>query len=405
MSSDIVNRVLDVLPAGEWRDVEILQDPGGMMAGHNWALLAKARWLRDGGRDAFLKYIVPASESAGEKTELVVGKDRLARLADRLNELHALQSKLAVVPLLEVRLVEETGGVLIAMERVEPLHNVIAEARSNIATAIGVLEALDTTNASPRWHHFDICPKNMGVSTAGAIVMIDVESIYFEQNDAFGVSVPAWKRFRAPAPLVSEVDDAFAELPRATADRKMSFEALLVATECILGLFKATALTSEYLRAWSAGRENEPAVRPLIAALECSIEGEPLPKLEVVAAELRRAGDLDQLPTARPPTAATNLQDATVIRPELDQLAYSLRAGMLVPAEIASYRSRLEVELRTAPDRRRVWNELLLIAISFEKDAIGARALVRKALKEYDKDAELNRLLRMIEMWVAGGQS
>src|SRR5208283_5528431 len=110
-----------LLPAGEWAAVRPLNITGGMMAGGDWAVFAKAKWLREGGHQAFIKFIVPAGSHAGPKTDLITGGGRLARLASRLVHIKAQGDDLPVVRLLEVSL--SSSGLLVAMEEVTPLKD------------------------------------------------------------------------------------------------------------------------------------------------------------------------------------------------------------------------------------------------------------------------------------------
>jgi hypothetical protein len=96
--------ILSFLPAGEWAEVQILNKTPGMMAGHDWALFARAKWLRHGGKPAFIKFIVRAGSHAGEHTEIVTGHDRLQRVFERLVQLKNLEQPIPLVQLMTVRL-------------------------------------------------------------------------------------------------------------------------------------------------------------------------------------------------------------------------------------------------------------------------------------------------------------
>ena len=123
MARDPKMDLIAELPAGEWADVQILNQPPGMMADRNWAILAKAKWLRRGGKPAFVKFIIPAGRHAGPETEMVTGQERLRRLCERLQSVASLGTAIPLVPLLDVRLTSR--GLLIAMEEVRPLSGFI----------------------------------------------------------------------------------------------------------------------------------------------------------------------------------------------------------------------------------------------------------------------------------------
>src|SRR5438309_2344061 len=100
-----------MLPAGEWAEVRALNKTPGMMAGHNWAIFAKAKWLRQGGKPAFIKFIVRAGSEAGSDTQIVTGPDRLEGVFDRLIRLQKLGDAVPLVQLFDVRLTD--AGLLI----------------------------------------------------------------------------------------------------------------------------------------------------------------------------------------------------------------------------------------------------------------------------------------------------
>lgn len=402
---------LDFLPAGEWQDVQIIDDARGMMAGR-FAVMARATWLRDGGQPAFIKYIVAATGSAGSSTQSLAGEERLERIAERLRAISDAGNNIPIVRLLEVRLIEDTGGLLIAMEAVRPLHDLIVEGRSDVGTAIAVLEALDPPRSPVDWIHYDICPRNVATRTSGEIVLIDVESVYLAPTPAsvFNVSVPGWKPFRAPLALVRQVLEAQAAspiLPSALARRKHSYEVLLTATECILGTLKprGNVLARDELHAWAGAREGEPAVKMLLGAIVGAFSpSQSVPNLGDIASALRRMSKGLSAPGLHQEVPAQMSTSTTVLRPlsDLESLAADLRAGALPPERVHQYRDLLLEALKTSGDRLKVWKELLLVAISFEKDARHAKATIEGAIGEFGDDPELQRLHRIILTWYAG---
>ena len=113
--------MLDQLPAGEWADIQILNNPPGMMARKDWAVFAKAKWLRDGKKKAYIKFIVGAGSGAGASTQLVTDATRLNKLYNRLQRIGDLGDAVPSVPLLDLQLAP--SGLLIVMEEVTPLRS------------------------------------------------------------------------------------------------------------------------------------------------------------------------------------------------------------------------------------------------------------------------------------------
>ncbi len=224
-----------MLPAGQWADLQVLNQTPGMMANRNWALFARAKRVRDGGRAAYMKYIVAAGAQAGTDTLMVTAGTRLEDLSERLKRIQQLEGAVPIVPLLEIGYSQ--AGLLIAMEEVKPLEGLIARGEAyQFSTA--VLRDLDPDSSAVGWHHFDVCPNNIGILSSGRCVLIDVESFYLEEEEGkFHVSVPAWKPFRATSEMANAVYGGLASgaLEKTLAGRKLRFEVALAAAECVFG--------------------------------------------------------------------------------------------------------------------------------------------------------------------------
>ena len=419
--------LLAELPAGEWADVRILNQPPGMMAGRNWAILAKAKWLRRGGRAAFVKFIIPAGAHAGLDTEMVTGKERLKRLCERLQFISKLGSALPLVPLLEVKLTEK--GLLIAMEEVRPLHEII-ERGEGYGLSLQLLRDLDPeVDGRVPWLHFDICPLNIGVLQDGRCVLIDVESFYLEEGQGYDVSVPAWKSFRAPHFLREEVESKLAKggADRQLAISKVSFEIALAAAECVLGPLPPSrnefddALLEQWVR---EAVPSDPAVgfwreelqdllrtgqvrpikeiaRRLEAALRVGVDPVHAPRVAVMV-----AASQDDVGTGERSVKEKKGEESKDVPPgwETDWLilkpsAHALRSGKFDRVRIGEYRSALERLARQYPEKRELWEELLLLSVSYLKDPVGALAVVGEALKYFPGDANLERHQNIIQMW------
>ncbi|HEY2383962.1 MAG TPA: hypothetical protein VGK48_22525 [Terriglobia bacterium] len=413
------------LPAGEWAEIRTLNKPPGMMADHNWAIFARARWLRDGGKPGFIKFIVRAGSKAGADTEMITGHDRLKGVFDRLVSLQAFGLAIPLVPLFEVQLKAE--GLLVAMEELEPLHDIIKRGEA-YSLSLKILEDLDPEkDKGPSWLHFDICPMNIGVLANGRCVLIDVESFYLEKDDVFQVSIPAWKPFRAPQDLVDKVQDQLAtgSVDKSTAYLKQRYEIALAAAECVLGpLAPHGNLTSSVLKTWlSAADPKDRAVQFWARTLQAALDNgqiRPIRELhDELQSSLSEVEDVDHAPLVHEPVLPPiSIGEGAVPSapgggPEgweedwnlLKPAAYALRAGKLENEQLPQYRLALERLARKYPSQRLFWNELLLVAISYEKNAAEALAYANEALQHLRDDPDLNRMRNIIQRWVTERQN
>ena len=434
MTGDLKVDLFALLPAGEWASVQILNQAAGMMASRNWAILAKAKWLRGGGKPAFIKFIIPAGPQAGRSTLMVTSDTRLQDLHNRLLRLQQVGDAVPIVPLLEIRHTDD--GLLIAMEEVTPLEELIERGEAYDLSQ-RILQDLDPeTDAAHRWLHFDICPRNIGVLPSGRCVLIDVESLYLEEGNRYRVTVPAWKPFRAPRQLVDDVNDKLEKgaIDRVIAARKVRFEIALAAAECVLGPLTPERgnLDRALLESWfSVADPSDPAVafwrqelfpavdrgdvRPiaeLCKGLEAAFQGRSellrAPLLQPVAQVVVPAAAADAPQPA--PTSAPRSESA--LPPGwsndwklLGLSAHALRAGRLDRVHIAEYRAALEQLASQYPSQREVWDELLLVVISYEKNAAAALAIANAALVPLPNDHDLIRLRNIIQMWVMERQN
>ncbi|NOK36516.1 hypothetical protein HMI49_25235 [Corallococcus exercitus] len=432
MTNDITNTILAELPAGEWANVQILNQPPGMMSLNNWAILAKAKWLRRGGKAAFIKFIIPARIGAGPNTLLVTSHKRLASLHQRLVKLQALGPSIPLVPLLELKL--SAKGLLIAMEEVTPLHDCIERGES-YDLSLKILQDLDPALSSTPWMHFDICPQNIGITPNGRCTLIDVESFYLESTHRYNVTVPAWKSFRAPYFLAEEVDIGLSApheedegfFPAELASRKINFEIALTAAECVLGPLPPNRgnITESLVINWAnKASSSDPAVSFWKRELLKMVNTRTIPPIATLAQELDTALKAAQPQVAHaprltpaPPTSQNihipssdksnepaHPKDNTTIDWERDWLlvqpiAHALRTGKLERAQVSEYRRSLELLLEKHPTRRELWNELLLVAISYQKDASGALRIAHEALQNIPNDTELMRQRNIIHSW------
>jgi len=411
-----------MLPAGEWANLQILNQTPGMMADKNWALFAKAKRIRDGGKAAFIKFIVAASPQAGDTTLLVTSGDRLKDLYERLKHIQQRGATVPIVSLLDIQHTE--SGLLIAMEEVTPLRDIIDRGEAyHLSTKI--LRDLDPDADGNGWHHFDVCPNNIGLLPNERCVLIDVESFYLEAEGKYNISVPAWKPFRAPRGLVVavQVQLGTGRIDRSVASRKLRFEVALAAAECVLGPIPLTGqnLDRPIIDAWVANADaTDPAVvfwkQELLAAVETAIfpplqelrerlesaikselepTGAPLVQLSSLGSEpLEAAGVVTSvLPSVLPQSEW--FKEWTLVLP----MVHALRAGRLTGKQIIEYRQVLQQLASRHPSQPDVWNELLLVVISFEKNPALALSLVTEALQHIPDSDELIRMRNIIQKW------
>jgi hypothetical protein len=393
-----------------------------MMANNNWALFAKAKRIRDGGKVAYIKFIGAAGPQAGNSTLMVTGDCRLRDLYERLRQLQQLENRIPIVPLLEIGLTE--SGLLIAMEEVSPLSELIDRGEAYHLSA-KVLEDLDPDASGNDWHHFDVCPNNIGLLSSGHCVLIDVESLYLEDEGEFKISVPAWKPFRAPKQLERDVHGQLAagKVDGPVAARKLRFEIALAAAECVLGPipFKGQNLDRGIVEAWTASASAaDPAVvfwkQELLAAIDmgsfpplrelrAKLEAVVSSGAEPIGAPLAQVPASDSEPVQPPGVAISAIPPAPAQPGWLEEWAlilpmiHALRAGRLGGKQIVEYRQALQQVAARYPTQDDVWNELLLVVISFEKNPVLALSIVNEALQHIPGSEDLARMRNIIQMW------
>lgn len=410
-----------ILPAGEWSNVKVV-NADGMMQDRNWAVLATADWQRRGGVPAFIKFIQAAGHSAGPTTLLVTDISRLKQLERRLSEVRT-HTEIPLVPILELRMILDKG-LLIVMERISILQTLIDENKASSTLAVKLLSTLDHASADvPAWHHFDVCARNIGIRENGAPVFIDVESVYLADRGKIPVTLPAFKPGRLPRKLKLEVlSSAIANgheihLPSALALRKFRCEVILAASECCLG---PMPVSMDPL-GWLDGFAISPVAACFAKALR-QIEAGEMVTLQNVASEL---GKLDptylnkalvdsKLPRVEPypikiPTQGDSKESQLPISRQngweagfrsLAGQASSLRRGELRKDELLQYRERLESIVQNFPDASPVWEELLLLAISYERSRDRARLIVDRALLANSNDRGFQDWKQILTAWV-----
>jgi hypothetical protein len=414
--------LLDLLPAGEWANVQILNQLPGMMANREWAIFAKAKCVRDGGRAAFIKFIVAAGSQAGRSTLLVTSRDRLTDLYERLQQIQELGNRIPMVPLLQIQRTE--SGLLVAMEEVTPLRDVIERGEAYHLSA-RVLADLDPDINGSGWHHFDVCPLNIGLLLDERCVLIDVESFYLETEGKYDISVPAWKPFRVPRGLAQVVHGELESggIDKTVAARKLRFEVALAAAECVLGPipFNGQNLDRRTIEAWVANADAaDPAVAFWKQELLAAVDSANFPALQELRERLESAVKSDTEPTGAPlvqvpavaeePVQAAGAAISAIPRIAAESgwlkewalimpMVHALRAGRLGGKQIIEYRQVLQQLAARYPTQGDVWNELLLVVISFEKNPVLALSLVTEALQHIPGSEDLARMKNIIQVW------
>jgi hypothetical protein len=270
---------------------------------------------------------------------------------------------------------------------------------------------------------------NIGVLPSGACALIDVESFYLQESGGFNVSVPAWKPFRAPLNLKDSVQEQLmsGRINPETAVRKQRYEIALAAAECVLGPLNIGRdnINAKTLQSWLSGADpHDPAVQFWAKVLPSSVEDGEFRPLSELYEELKTAIDGAQPPVAHAPLAhqpapqvvaqpggmsesvphegVPSIEDWQDHWAALKPAAYALRAGKLTGPQVLEYRATLELFAHKYPLQREFWNELLLVVISYEKDAVGAFRYVNEAHEHLPHDPDLNRMRNIVQRWNYG---
>ncbi|WP_157595335.1 hypothetical protein [Plesiocystis pacifica] len=383
---------LSKLPAGEWADVKVVDAPGGMMALHS--IHASATWLRSGGVPAYLKFIGGRGHSAGAQGVRLIGMPRLERVAKRL--CMAKVAQIPIVRILSVDLWEGEGlsGLLIGMEQVTPLMSQIRAGETGRNDSVQVLRSLRSSEFG-NWVHFDICPRNVGRRTSGEFVAIDLESLYLGDGGqgVIDVSYPAFKHDRVPRHVLrmcGKVSQGGMPLPQV--QRKHDGEVVVLAAECSLGL-KAYNFDDAGVEQWCAespcsADERDFWRRTLRRVL---VNGDF--DLAELADELERV-DEGGIMVSTDDVSVSNQSDG-----DLFSRGRDLRRGTLSRKEIAEYRKELGVYAEKNAGDRRVWEELLLVSLAYEKDPGRGVQLAEQALVQFPGDVGFQDNLTLARMW------
>lgn len=417
-----VEKFVASLPAGEWGALRVLNksEGDGAMAKRDWALLAEATALRHGGRESFLKCIVAATQSAGDDTHQMTGRRRLERIRERLTAIARMSPPVPLVEIFECRFLDGFDALLIAMDRVTTLDSLIEQHQAGPDVGLRVLRRL--TPATPGlWHHLDVCPKNVGVTKSGDVVYIDVESLYVGNGSLFELSNLFGKWFRLPAPIYDAVGDDLQrnqnQMTIAAGAMKQAFDLALLAAECSLNgvppLYDGITETWLQVMIDEADEQAKPLAEFWAQRLRPAVESATVLDLKKIADELAdfvagnhaRVTPISQpkenQPEVRSTVPAKALTDFDRDWESLRPKARALRRDSLTRAEVEQYRRDLAQLAQRYPREAKIWDELLMILISYQRDRDEALRVVRQAREQVPQDANLKRMYEIVTMWAA----
>jgi hypothetical protein len=379
---EALRKVRGLLPAGEWT-APVPVTVTGMMATGGWALFGRTTALRDG-RPCFFKFIPVAASGAGSDTHLVAGPQHLDHLAARLERLRHV---VGIVPILRVD--RSADGLLVVMEEVVQVDTLIKT--QGTLTAEAAARLVRDLVRLDHWHHFDICPKNIGRRSDGSYMFIDLESLYLvDGHSHVDISVPACKTFRWPPSLEQRVLLELQSgngLTAATAGLKQSFEITLAACESMLGNKQALLLATGTAPGAPADRVErfwhdwlaKAATGPIV--------------LEDLAKALLALGD-----SHSPSTPNIGHREE---RASEGGVANELRRDALAPAEIKEYARQLRGRVTANAKDIGAWRELQLVTVAYLRDPGEALSVIEDALIAFPDDAEFSRWLDIVRLWVA----
>ncbi|WP_147443871.1 hypothetical protein [Corallococcus sicarius] len=408
-----------VLPAGEWSNINVVS-ADGLMSGRDWAILATADWQRRGEVAAFIKFIRAAGPTAGKDTHIVTNAERLRQIEARLQKVRQSRN-IPVVPILEIRMILDKG-LLLAMERVQIVQTLIdsGKAGRDLATKLLIQLNPDKIQSPQIWHHFDVCARNIGITRDGRPVFIDIESIYFETDGNIAVTVPVFKPWRLPQALKNEVlggtraEGIIIQMSAQLANQKLKSEIILAAAECCLGAIPHPIDPLDWLASFSGNKQALTfleALSLLSKGKEVDLDGlAAMIQAIVPSADPIRAPShpvdpsppnptSDAAPISSTPSPAAS--DWEALHETLTGQARALRRAELTKDEITKYREQLEQITAQFPEALPVWNELLLVAISYELDRDRAFLVVNRALDIHGDDKGLKQWKQILSTWKA----
>lgn len=394
MPQDFADQLMEALPAGIWAELTP-RDAGGMMAHEGGAVHFTARWI-PGNRPSHLKCFPSRGESASATAASLVGHERLVRLRARLERLRN-QRQPFVVDIFAVEELNNPPALLVAMELVTQLRDRPPDA----ALAHQVLEQLGTRDDQTAWIHFDICPKNTGITADNRLVLIDPDSMYQVEGPQVGISLPAFKSWRLPIVILRELQQALSSglgLPLHLAQKKHNAEVIVLAAECCLGW------SGRPLEEWVANSNASPELRTFwdkeLASLLQGRVDSPLRVLDRLRKVSRSTSASAPAIAAEAPPDDSSLARAT----QWESLAgwrRALRLDQLRGGRLLDYKRRLLALAEANPSDKRWWQELLLVSVAYERSPVAAKQIVEAALKQHPDDAGFALERQVIEVWLA----
>ncbi|MGE0324389.1 MAG: hypothetical protein AB7S68_18880 [Polyangiaceae bacterium] len=387
----------EILPAGEWKDWEFLK-ADGLMTRQAGAVHARATRIRTG-EVLHLKAVPARGESANSTTRDLASRPQLLELKERLVRVCELQ--VPTVPIRYVDFLMEPPWLVVGMEPVTVLSNTLSEAVPRSDLAWQVLETLNF-KACDGWYHWDICPRNAGITLDGKVVFLDLDSFYpLDSPPTAGLKVQ--KDWRTPAYLQRIRAEAGERRSITLRDAQTLHDAgvLLLAAECELGEFDRRELSQSEAELWVHERPVGDEIKTFWSEhLSDLCRGQQKSWDEIVRLlkSRPRTNDSPRTPSRRPGASTARLGPQS-LKGNFRELQRDLRLRRLRASQIEGYRTGLEREVSRDPRLREHWVELLMITLTFLPDYAKAYEFAERALEHFPKDKEFERDLQMAKRW------
>lgn len=432
MPDDLLAELLKRLPAAEWTNIRPIS-PGPSLMSEYRTVFAEATWLRGGAKQVFLKCIWASADSSSDSADDLDSPKRLKAICERAQNIKSFGSSIPIVPILDIRIIEP--GILVqTLERVDIVADLIEQNKVSVELAVSILRnlAIRYQASNPTWIHFDICPRNVGVTKSGQVVFIDIESCYLGDGKGISITSLLTKEHLLYASLRDSLLEDYTGSPTPvcalpTLVKKYEFEVALVAAQVTLGFPTypnyPTNSAEEWLNPWlqEAAKANPELSEFWQKCLEKETVLNVGINLERIADQLELKKDLEvalynSSPTPTPsilqvpevPNVPNSLDPNQVSHSEsrapwevLSDVGIKLRQDRMRREEILAYRSQIERLTDTHPKDLQVWKELLLIDISFLRKPRKAHDTIKAARIALPNEGYLEQAESMIENWIA----
>lgn len=404
----LTDEIFNYLPAGEWKDVEVVSIPSSMM--RDRAVFLKARSVRRAGQLEFIKCFVKAGKDAGSSTKNLLNADRLKRLHERFQWLLKNDGCFPIAKVYDCLFYNE--ALVVSMEVVRPLSEIILANKGGIENAISLLSTLDPDRNILRdgWVHFDICPNNLGVDGNGNIVLIDHDSIYKIEERGFLVTTPACKDWRLPNNIYYGIIKDFQTqnncLEPDQLKEKVYAEIALVAAE--LSLQSEPSIIGQFADEWvprwlddytEVNAQLADVWRRVFNALFSRTELVPFSDIVGQLREVSQKSEVPSLERSGHPTGGVDWRRSIG---DFSDYGLMLRHGHLDDDSLIEYIKYIKESLDREPNILELWRELVYIFICHLKDPCGCLEILENAKIYYPDDEDLKLKKRLVQVWLAG---